>query len=102
MISIVICVGSSCYVRGSDEVAGIFEALIDEEGLHDQVELVGAFCMEGCSLGVSVRIGDRIYLGVRPADAETLFYEQVLPQVQAAPAGQQHTENGEYPLQESM
>ena len=81
MVTVVVCVGSSCYVRGSDKVADAFEALIDKEGLHDQVELMGAFCMESCSMGVSVRVGEKVYRGVRPEDAETFFYDEIMPLV---------------------
>ena len=48
---------------------------------HDQVELVGSFCMEHCSMGVSVRVGDTIYRGVDPQDAEVFFVNEVMPQV---------------------
>jgi NADH-quinone oxidoreductase subunit G len=51
MLTIVIYVGSSYYVRGSDTVAEVFEQLIEQENLSDQVELTGAFCIEFCSMG---------------------------------------------------
>ena len=70
MLSVVICVGSSCHVRGSDAVAATFERLIAERGLSDQVELVGAFCMDACSMGVSVRVQDTLFHNVSALDAE--------------------------------
>ncbi len=78
MVTVVICVGSSCYVRGSDQVAATFENLIDQEGLADQVELMGAFCMEECSMGVAVRVEDKVYRGVHPEDAEAFFRDEIL------------------------
>ena len=88
MISVVICVGSSCYVRGSDKVADVLEALIHKESLQNQVELMGTFCMEHCSMGVSVRVGGAaegmVYRGVRPEDAEAFFYDEILPRVQVS------------------
>lgn len=83
MISVVICVGSSCYVRGSDKVAEQLEQLIAREGIQDEVELMGAFCMEHCSMGVSIRVGDQVYRGVHPDDAESFFYTEIVPQVKA-------------------
>ena len=97
MISIVICVGSSCYVRGSDQVADILETLIAKEGLQDRLELIGAFCMERCSSGVSIRVGAEIYEGLHPEDAETFFYNEIVPQVQAMPAHASHTERADTP-----
>ncbi|NLD72288.1 MAG: (2Fe-2S) ferredoxin domain-containing protein [Chloroflexi bacterium] len=83
MLSVVICVGSSCHVRGSDAVAATFERLIAEGGLADQVELVGAFCMDACSMGVSVRVGEKVYRGVTPEGAETFFQDEVLSRLPA-------------------
>lgn len=81
MVTVTLCVGSSCYVRGSNKVADAFESLIEKEGLQDEVELMGAFCMERCSMGVSIRVNDQIYSGVRPEDAETFFYDEIMPRV---------------------
>ncbi len=61
MLTVVVCVGSSCYVRGSEKMAETFERLIRERGLNGRVELTGAFCMEQCSMGVSVRVGDKCF-----------------------------------------
>ena len=41
MLRITICVGSSCSVRGSDDMAALIEQFIERENLAGQVELVG-------------------------------------------------------------
>jgi NADH:ubiquinone oxidoreductase subunit E len=82
MLTVTICIGSSCYVRGSDKIAETFEKIIDQNDLNDEVELVGSFCMDHCSMGVSVRVGDTVYRGVDPEDAEVFFLNEVMPQVQ--------------------
>jgi NADH:ubiquinone oxidoreductase subunit E len=84
MLTIVVCVGSSCYVRGSDKVAEIFERLLKQEGLEGKIELAGSFCMDACSMGVSVRVGDQVFRGVSPEAAEKLFYDQIKPRAEAA------------------
>jgi NADH:ubiquinone oxidoreductase subunit E len=81
MLSIVICVGSSCHVRGSDDLAENLEQLIADHGLQERVELVGAFCMERCSMGVSVRIEENEFSGLRPDEAEAFFMNEVLPRI---------------------
>ncbi len=81
MVTVTICVGSSCSVRGSDELASTLEKLIETEGLNNQVELVGAFCMELCSMGVSIRVNERQYREIHPEDAEQFFYEEIVPLV---------------------
>ncbi|MGQ9681182.1 MAG: (2Fe-2S) ferredoxin domain-containing protein [Anaerolineae bacterium] len=81
MVVVTVCVGSSCYVRGSDRVAEALQRLIDEHGLEGRVEIGGAFCMEHCSLGVTVRVDDRVYCQVMPEEVESFFENEVLPLV---------------------
>lgn len=78
MLNIVVCVGSSCYVRGSEGLAETFDALIKQRGLAARVEVAGAFCMDQCSMGVSVRVGDRVYRCVDPQNALAFFEREVL------------------------
>lgn len=81
MLIITICVGSSCSIRGSDELASEFQRLIEKENLEGLVDIIGAFCMDTCSKGVSVRVGDRAFSGIRPEDASTFFYKEIMPHV---------------------
>ena len=83
MLTVVVCVGSSCYVRGSELMAETFERLIRERKLNARVELTGAFCMEHCSMGVSVRVGDRVFRCLDSATAVAFFDQQVMPLLQA-------------------
>ncbi len=87
MLTIVVCVGSSCYVRGSEGLAETFDSLIKARGLAARVEVSGAFCMDQCSMGVSVRVGDRTYRCVDPRTALSFFENEVMPCLQEpAPA----------------
>jgi len=81
MLIITICVGSSCSIRGSDELAQALQECIVDEKLEGQVELVGAFCMEACSKGVSIKVGDRAFSGLCPEDARDFFYKEIMPYV---------------------
>lgn len=83
MLIITICVGSSCSIRGSDEVAAEFQRLIKKENLEGMVDMIGAFCMDTCSKGVSIRVGDRAFNGIRPEGAEEFFYQEVKPFVKS-------------------
>jgi NADH:ubiquinone oxidoreductase subunit E len=82
MLLITICVGSSCSLRGSDELASELFRLIKKEKLEGLVDIVGAFCMDACSKGVSVRIGDREFSGIRPQQAEEFFYKEIMGQME--------------------
>ena len=81
MLLITICVGSSCSLRGSDELASELFRLIEKEKLEGLVDIVGAFCMDACSKGVSVRVGDREFSGIRPQQAEEFFYKEIIGNV---------------------
>ena len=60
-MEITVCIGSSCHLKGSRDVVAILQRLIDLNGLKDQIELKGAFCMGECAQnGVCVCIdGER-------------------------------------------
>ncbi|MDD5170822.1 MAG: (2Fe-2S) ferredoxin domain-containing protein [Syntrophales bacterium] len=78
MLIITICVGSSCSLRGSDELASELQRLIEKEDLEGMVDIVGAFCMDTCAKGVSIRVGKNEFSGIRPEDAETFFYREIM------------------------
>ncbi|MGE5560403.1 MAG: (2Fe-2S) ferredoxin domain-containing protein [Chloroflexota bacterium] len=83
MITIEVCVGSSCYLRGAPAVIERFQSLIASASA--EVILKGSFCMEQCGDGVSVRIGDRLFPGVHADDVPRLYASYVQP---ALPGGE--------------
>jgi NADH:ubiquinone oxidoreductase subunit E len=87
MLTITICVGSSCYLRGSDELASALEGFIEKEALREELSLAGSFCMGECSTGISIKVGERQYREIRPVDAEPFFYAEILPRVRDKEAG---------------
>jgi NADH:ubiquinone oxidoreductase subunit E len=82
MLIIEICVGSSCSLRGSDELAAELFRLIKKENLEGLVDIVGAFCMDTCSKGISVHLGEREFSGIQPQQAEEFFYKEILGHVE--------------------
>lgn len=76
-MKITICVGSSCHIKGSREVAERLEALITEKNLKERVELTGSFCMGSCQQGVCVRVDGEL-CSVSPATTDAFFEEKVL------------------------
>lgn len=81
MITVTLCVGSSCSVRGSDEFAADLERILEKRGLSDEVRLVGAFCMDQCSKGISVRVEDQQYGEIHFLSAESFFEKEILPRL---------------------
>jgi NADH:ubiquinone oxidoreductase subunit E len=79
MISVSICIGTSCHLNGANNVVMSFQHLIEENNLHDKVKVSASFCMESCSRSdVSVRIGEERF-AVKAEEARTFFKEKILP-----------------------
>ncbi len=80
MITITVCVGSSCFARGAPGVLEEFQRLV-ETLPPGQAELRGSFCLEKCTNGVTVKIGDTVVSGVTAEAVPHLFDEHVLGKV---------------------
>jgi NADH:ubiquinone oxidoreductase subunit E len=80
VVTIEVCVGSSCYLRGAPSVIARFQELVGD-GHSTEVVLKGSFCMERCTDGVSVRIGERVFSGVHPGDVPQLYERYVRPAI---------------------
>ena len=80
MTDIIICIGSSCHLRGSRVIVTILEKLVASNGLRDQLNLRGSFCMGECQNGVCVQFQGKKY-ALTPSTTEKFFNETVLPAV---------------------
>ncbi len=82
MITISVCVGSACHLKGSYSVIESFQTLICNYKLEGIVELKGAFCLGHCTEGVSVKIDEEeeIY-SVNEESSQQFFKEQVLGRI---------------------
>jgi NADH:ubiquinone oxidoreductase subunit E len=69
MLDVYVCVGSSCHLRGSDRVVACLQALLAAQGLEERVTLNGSFCLDNCSGGVSVKVGEELLGGIQPESA---------------------------------
>ncbi len=80
MVTLSVCIGSSCHLKGSYNVIQTFQQMIEEYKLGDDVlEFKASFCMKQCqNPGVGVTLGDTAY-SVRPEEASAFFTETVLP-----------------------
>ena len=87
MITVMVCVGSSCHLKGARRVIERFDDLVREHGLKDKVALKGSFCMERCGeRGVNWQIDDEPFTSPTCEDAVEVFRERVLKRVRSAPA----------------
>ncbi len=87
MIFVSICVGSSCHLKGSEQLVELFEKKIKEECLEDDIVLSGSFCLGKCNrVGVTVSVGDgvteEIIPGVTPEGFLSFWSQTILPKLQ--------------------
>ena len=77
-MTVSVCVGSNCHLKGSSKVKSIFQKLIDRYKLHDKVNLEVAFCLGYCKDGVSIKIDNELITGVTPENAENILCNNIL------------------------
>ena len=82
MVTVPVCVGSSCHLKGSYHVIKTFQEIIKERGLEDKVALKASFCMGRCLDGISMQVDDEPISHVGFANASDIFYQYVLPKVE--------------------
>ena len=80
MVKVTVCIGSSCHIRGSKEVADALLSLVKENGLENEVEVSGTFCLGNCRNGVSVSVDDEIF-ATTPEDVNVFFNDKILKKV---------------------
>ena len=78
MITVTVCVGSSCHIKGARDMIACFSDFLAEEGLEDKVELKGSFCMERCGEGINWQINDEILSSSSVEEGAKTFRNRVL------------------------
>ena len=80
-MKVIICIGSSCHLKGSRQVVEKLQALVKENHLEDKVELGGTFCMGDCVNGVNVTVDGEKH-SVSHDTTEEFFQKEILAKVQ--------------------
>lgn len=74
-----ICVGSSCYLKGSQEIIELMQKAIADNGLEADVTLAGSFCTGKCNrVGVTVTVDDEIFTGITKENFKEFFEKNIL------------------------
>jgi NADH:ubiquinone oxidoreductase subunit E len=82
MVTIQVCVGSACHLKGSYDVIKSIQKLIAAYEVDKKVELKGAFCLGHCTEGVSVKVNEEeIVFSVNETNVEEFFKVQVLGRI---------------------
>ena len=79
MLVVQTCVGSSCHLKGSQQIVELMQKAVEEYNLDGDVILVGSFCIGKCNRdGVTVQINDDVHIGVTPQNFKEFFKKNIL------------------------
>jgi len=78
MITISICVGSACHLKGSHKVIEGLQKLVSKNKVSGKVEIKGAFCIGRCTEGVSVTVDDEKFFSLNENNVDSFFYENIM------------------------
>ena len=83
MIFVQICVGSSCHLKGSQDIVELFEKSLAEFHLENEVILSGSFCIGKCNrVGVTVQVNDDVHVGITKENFREFFQKNILDQIE--------------------
>lgn len=84
MLVVQICVGSSCHLKGSQDIVNLFENAVSEHHLEDEVVLCGSFCIGKCNrVGVTVQVNDDVHVGITRENFKEFFNTAILQAVES-------------------
>ncbi len=77
MNEIIICVGSSCHLKGSEKIIEIFKEEIEKNQLQ-KTKISGSFCQGNCTEGVNIEINGQKIAAVNEENAREIFKKHLL------------------------
>lgn len=79
MLFVQVCVGSSCHLKGSQDIVELLQNAIEEYHLQYQVVLSGSFCIGKCNrVGVTVQVNDDVHVGITRENFREFFQKNIL------------------------
>lgn len=79
MVTVKVCVGSSCHMKGSYQVIKTFTELVKSNDLEDFVTLKASFCLGCCLNGIATMVDEKVVENVGFSNAEKIFYDEIYP-----------------------
>ena len=79
MVFVQVCVGSSCHLKGSQDIVELLQSAVVEHNIEDEVVLSGSFCIGQCNrVGVTVQVDDDIHVGITRENFREFFKNNIL------------------------
>lgn len=83
MVFVQVCVGSSCHLKGSQDIVELLEQSASEYGIADDIVLSGSFCIGKCNrIGVTVQVNDDVHVGITRENFREFFKKNILELVE--------------------
>ena len=80
---VLVCVGSSCHIKGAPEIVELLQNALEEHKLTDEITLAGNFCIGRCNrVGVTIQVDDEIHTGITKENFKEFFNERILKAIQ--------------------
>ena len=84
MLVVQICVGSSCHLKGSQQIVELMQKAVEEYNLDGEVVLVGSFCVGKCNReGVTVQVDDDVHVGITAENFRDFFQKNILNKIES-------------------
>ena len=83
MLVVQICVGSSCHLKGSQQIVELMQKAVADYNLDGDIVLVGSFCIGKCNReGVTVQVNDDVHVGITPQNFKEFFDTYILAAIE--------------------
>lgn len=76
-----LCMGSACHRLGVAKILPRLQELIAEFKLEELVHLKGHFCLNNCSEGAIIKVGDKMVERVQPDNVDQVFFDKIMPYI---------------------
>ena len=74
-----VCVGSSCHLKGSQEIVELLQKAIEEHHLTEEITLAGSFCIGTCNReGVTVQVDNEVCVGINRENFNSFLQRKIL------------------------
>ena len=81
MITVTVCVGSSCHIKGAYNLIRRLNELLNKNNLEGKVEIKGSLCMERCGEGINWQIDHYPIKSTNIEDADRTFKLRVIESI---------------------
>ena len=82
-MTIQVCVGSSCHLKGSADIIELLQKAVEEYHLENDITLAGSFCIGRCNrVGVTVQVDDDIHIGGTKENFKEFFNDNILSKIE--------------------